>query len=155
MAQSDIKVIASAPSTRASQFVILIRILVGWVFVSEGIQKFLFQSELGVGRFARIGIPLPEVMAPFVGAVEIVGGALILIGLASRAASFPLLISMLVAITTTKIPLLLHDGFWKMAHEARVDFSMLFGLLFLLFVNSGSYSVDSWYLQRRTKSRAP
>jgi uncharacterized membrane protein YphA (DoxX/SURF4 family) len=48
---------------RAAKAVLLIRILVGWVFLSEGIQKFLFLDSLGVGRFVKIGIPWPQVMA--------------------------------------------------------------------------------------------
>jgi putative oxidoreductase len=120
----------------------LIRLLVGAVFVSEGIQKFLFPADLGVGRFTKIGIPSPEVLAPFVGVVEIVGGLLLLLGLLTRLAALALLVDMLVAITTTKIPILLKDGFWKMAHEARTDWSMLLGALFLLVVGAGAWSLD-------------
>src|SRR5437867_11104184 len=83
--------------------VILIRFVVGAVFLSEGIQKFLFAAENGVGRFARIGIPAPEIMAPFVGVAEIACGALTLIGLITRLAAIPLIIDMLVAILSTKI----------------------------------------------------
>ena len=42
---------------RAAKAVLLILILVGWVFLSEGIQKFLFPDSLGVGRFIKMGIP--------------------------------------------------------------------------------------------------
>lgn len=122
--------------------VLLIRLLVGLVFVSEGIQKFLFPGELGVGRFTKIGIPLPELLAPFVGVVEMLGGMLLLVGLLTRIAAGVLLINMLVAIATTKLPLFLKEGFWKMAHEARTDFSMLLGTLFLLFVGAGVCSLD-------------
>jgi putative oxidoreductase len=132
--------------------VILIRIMVGAVFLSEGIQKFLFSHELGVGRFARIGIPQPELLAPFVGIVEIVCGSLLLIGLLTRLVSIPLIINMLVAIATTKIPILLRDGFWSMAHESRTDFSMLLGAIFLLLVGPGPWSVDERW--RRRKSNA-
>jgi uncharacterized membrane protein YphA (DoxX/SURF4 family) len=89
---------------------LLIRILVGWVFVSEGIQKFLFPAQLGVGRFEKIGIPVPQFMAPLVGVVEIVGGALLLIGLMTRLATIPLLIDISVAIATTKIPMVAKSG---------------------------------------------
>ena len=111
---------------------LLIRLMVGAVFLSEGVQKFLFPNELGVGRFEHIGIPAPAILAPFVGGVEIVCGTLILLGLATRLAAIPLLIDMSVAIITTKIPLLMNKGFWAMAHEARTDYCMLLGLLFLL-----------------------
>jgi uncharacterized membrane protein YphA (DoxX/SURF4 family) len=123
--------------------VILIRLIVGAVFLSEGVQKFLFPADLGVGRFTKIGIPAPEIMAPFVGIVEIVGGLLLLLGFLTRLAAIPLIINMLVAITTTKIPILQKSGFWAMAHEARVDFAMLLGCLFLLIVGAGTWSLDA------------
>jgi putative oxidoreductase len=121
---------------------ILVRIIVGSVFLSEGIQKFLFADALGVGRFIKIGIPAPEIMAPFVGIVEIVCGSLVLLGLLTRLASIPLLINILVAIATTKIPLWMEKGFWAMAHETRVDWSMVLGLLFLLILGGGRWSLD-------------
>jgi uncharacterized membrane protein YphA (DoxX/SURF4 family) len=130
--------------------------MVGGVFLSEGIQKFLDPVSLGAGRFAKIGIPWPDVSGPFVGVVEIVGGALLLAGLATRLAAVPLIINMLVAIVSTKIPILLGQGFWgfslselraygfwSMAHEARTDFAMLLGSIFLLIVGAGPWSLDS------------
>lgn len=128
---------------RVSKALILIRILVGWVFVSEGVQKFLFPAQLGVGRFQKIGIPSPHLMAPFVGTVEIVCGSLLLIGLFTRLAAIPLLAVILVAIATTKIPMLAKTGLWSMLHEARTDFSMALGLLFLLITGAGSLSLDA------------
>ena len=110
-------------STAAPAAVFLIRLMVGGIFLSEGIQKFLFPDADGVGRFAKIGIPHPDVMAPFVGGVEVVCGALILLGWLTRLAAIPLLINISVAILSTKIPILLGHGFWhfslpKVAHTA-------------------------------------
>src|SRR5437588_1519353 len=139
-------------ATDAPAAVLLIRLIVGGVFLSEGIQKFVFPEALGVGRFTKIGIPAPEVMAPFVGVVEVVCGALLLPGLFTRVAAIPLVIDMLVAISATKVPLLLQDGFWKMAHEARTDWSMLLGSLFLLVVGAGPWSLDA-KLSRSTSDR--
>ena len=130
-------------STSAPRAVILVRFLVGLVFLSEGIQKFLFPDALGVGRFTKIGIPAPEIMAPFVGVFEIGCGTLLIVGWLTRLATIPLMIDMLVAIATTKIPLLIKSGFWAMAHEARTDVCMLLGSLFLLIVGAGSWSVDA------------
>ena len=127
----------------------LVRFIVGAVFLSEGIQKFLFPDELGVGRFVKIGIPAPEVMAPFVGAVETVGGILLILGLGTRLIAVPLLIDMFVAITSTKLVTLVKNGFWKTAHEARTDLLMIFGLLFLLSVGAGPLSVDANLRRRR------
>lgn len=130
-------------STNAPGWVILIRLATGAVFLSEGIQKFLFPAALGVGRFTKIGIPDPEIMAPFVGVVEIGCGTLLMLGLLTRLATVPLIIDMLVAIATTKIPILLKSGFWAMAHEARTDFTMLLGCLFFLIVGAGRWSADA------------
>jgi putative oxidoreductase len=127
----------------APRSVILIRWLVGAVFLAEGIQEFLFPAALGTGRFAKIGLPAPEFLAPFVGVVEITCGALVIVGLLTRWAAVPLLIDMAVAITTTKIPMLHTQGFWAMAHEARTDWCMLLGALFLLIVGPGAWSIDS------------
>ncbi len=132
--------------SHAPRSTILIRLIVGGVFLTEGIQKFLLPGELGVGRFVKIGIPLPEVMAPFVGVVEIVGGTLLLVGLLTRLATIPLIVNMLVAIGTTKIPILFKDGLWKAVHESRVDGAMLLGSIFLLIVGAGLWSLDSWLL---------
>ena len=128
--------------TSAHPATILIRLVVGGVFLSEGIQKFLFPAALGVGRFVKIGIPAPEVTAPFVGVVEIVGGLMLLVGLLTRVAAIPLIVDMLVAISTTKLPMLHSQGFWSMAHEARVDYAMLLGSAFLLIVGAGPWSMD-------------
>jgi putative oxidoreductase len=136
-------------TTRAAAATVLVRVLVGWVFLSEGVQKFLFPAALGVGRFAKIGIPWPSFSAPFVAVFEIGCGILILLGLLTRAAAIPLIIDISVAIASTKIPMLVEKGFWSMAHEARTDFSMLFGLLFLLIEGAGSWSVDARWARRR------
>jgi len=148
--------------TDAPAATLLIRLIVGAIFLSEGIQKFLFADENGIGRFAKIGIPNPELTAPFVGVVEIVCGALILLGLLTRLAAVPLIINMLVAIVSTKIPILLgyefwgfslrkvsYYGFWGMAHEARTDFAMLLGSIFLLIVGAGKLSVDARLARQR------
>jgi putative oxidoreductase len=130
--------------------------MVGAVFISEGIQKFLFSDEVGAGRFAKIGISNSEIVAPFVGTVEIVCGSLILLGLLTRIAAVPLIIVMLTAIVSTKIPILLgyeflgfslrkvpYYGFWGFAHESRTDLAMLLGSIFLLIVGAGKWSLDA------------
>lgn len=128
---------------RAPAATLLVRLLAGAVFLSEGLQKFVYPAALGAGRFARIGIPAPEVMGPFVGVVEIVCGLLLVVGLLTRLAAIPLIADMIVAIATTKIPMLFKSGFWAMAHEARTDWCMLLGCVFLLLVGPGPISLDA------------
>jgi putative oxidoreductase len=150
-------------ATSAPGWSILIRLLVGLVvFFPEGIQKLIFADILGAGRFANIGIPFPQITGPFVGVVETICGALIIVGLFTRLAAIPLIIIMIVAIISTKVPILLgHDfwifhvpklpryGFWSMAHEARADFDMLLGCLYLLIEGGGVWSIDTLLLRSR------
>src|ERR1051325_2415242 len=105
--------------TSAPAGVILIRLMVGGVFLSEGIQKFLFPVDAGNNRFARIGIPSPTFLEPFVGVGEICCGTLILLCLVTRLAAIALLIDILVAIFSTKIPILLGHGFWRFSEIGR------------------------------------
>ncbi len=123
---------------------IAVRLGVGVVFFLEGVKKFLFPADWGVGRFIKIGIPAPHVMAPFVGAVEVVCGALLVVGLVTRLAAIPLLVDISVAILSTKVPLLLAKGFWPMEADARTDYAMLTCLLFLLAAGGGAWSIDGW-----------
>ena len=129
--------------THAPRSTALVRVIVGWVFFTEGIQKFLFPADLGVGRFVKIGIPVPEVSAPFVGVVETVGGAMLIAGVLTRLGAVALLIDILVAIASTKVPMLIQKGFWPAMHEARLDFAMAFGLVFLILEGAGAFSLDS------------
>ncbi len=118
------------------------RLVVGLVFLSEGIQKFLFPESVGAGRFAKIGFENPEFWALFVASFEIVCGALVFIGFLTRIASIPLLIIMFTALITTKIPILLEKGFWQMAHDSRTDFAMTMLLVFLIIFGAGRFSAD-------------
>lgn len=121
---------------------ILPRLIVGLVFLSEGIQKFLFPELVGAGRFEKIGFANPEFLATLVACFEIVSGTLLLIGLSVRIAAIPLLIIIITAIVTTKIPILRDKGFWSMAHEARTDFAMTFLLIHLMVFGGGRLSFD-------------
>lgn len=129
--------------TRAPAAVALVRILVGTVFLSEGVQKFLYPLTLGTGRFAKIGFPAPEWTSFVVAVFEIICGFLVIAGLLTRLASIPLLAIISVAIVTTKLPMLAHQGFWAMAHEARTDWCMFLGAIFLIIVGGGRWSLDA------------
>ncbi len=142
--------------TSAPASLVLVRCIVGLVFLVEGILKFIYPDELAAGRFAKIGSPAPGTMAPFVGVVEVVCGTLLILGLLTRLAAIPLIIDISTAIVSTKVPILLghgfggfalaklpHYGLLSMIHEARTDLSMLLGLLFLLIVGAGAWSLDA------------
>jgi putative oxidoreductase len=123
--------------------VVFIRLAVGLIFFTQGILKYI-DPHIGVLRFGKIGFPYPGFTARFVGTFEIACGFLVLIGLFTRLASIPLLIVILTAIATTKIPELRHSdqGFWFMVSDARTDFAMTMSLLFLIRVGGGSWSLD-------------
>jgi uncharacterized membrane protein YphA (DoxX/SURF4 family) len=138
--------------------------MVGGIFLSEGLQKFLYPDEVGAGRFLKIGLPSPEILAPFVGSVEMTCGLCILVGLLTRLALMPLLGVIMVAFLTTKVPILLgHEvwgfslkplpryGFLSMLHEARTDLSMICGLLFVVLVGPGPLSLDALRKGRRSE----
>jgi len=128
--------------TNDSKSTILIRLMVGAVFLSEGIQKFLFPALRGAGRFEKIGLPSPEFLGTFVGFLEIFAGVLVLLGLFTRLASIPLLIIMFFAIMTTKSEVLNNEGFWEMMHGSRTDWAMMLGSIFLIIKGGGYWSID-------------
>lgn len=136
---------------RASAPVILIRLVPGAVFLSEGIQKFLYPQDLGPGRFAEAGIPAATFFGYTTAFFEVVCGALLLAGLLTRLASIPLIVDMVGAITITKVPIFWgsaplyeeNGGFWDFAHHVRTDYAMLLTLLFLVIAGGGRWSVDA------------
>lgn len=122
---------------------ILVRLIVGLIFLTEGIEKYLFPELLGTGRFFKIGFSDPSFWAYFTGTFEIICGTLIVIGLLTRLASIPPFIIMLVAFVSTKWPILMDKGFWQFAHEYRTDFAMTLLLIYLFIIGAGKWSVDA------------
>jgi uncharacterized membrane protein YphA (DoxX/SURF4 family) len=147
------------PPVAAPRATWLIRMMAGAVFLSEGILKFVYTNQ-GVGRFTKLGMPVPELTATFVGTLEIVGGLCLLFGLLTRFFSIAFIIEMIVAILSTKISLYLGTsplpapaappkiGFWAVMHETRSDYAQLLTSLYLLVVGPGPWSLDA-LLQKR------
>lgn len=122
---------------------IFIRLAVGLIFLSEGIQKYLFLSLLGPGRFLQLGFSHPAFWSYLTGTFEIVCGLMVVTGLFTRLASIPLFIIMLTAFVTTKWPILIDSGFWVFLHENRTDFAMMILLVYLIIFGSGKWSFDA------------
>jgi putative oxidoreductase len=129
---------------------LLIRIIVGLIFLSEGIQKFLYPDIIGAGRFAQIGFGDPGFWANFTGAFEITCGIFVLLGFFTRVASYTLLMIMFIAFLTTKLPILHDKGFWPMAHEYRTDFAMTLLLIYLMYYGGGNLSLDKRMREGKT-----
>ncbi len=142
----------SFTSSRASGAIVLIRVYVGLIFIGEGVLKFVRPDALGPGRFIKAGIPAGAFFANFDGLLEIGCGLLILVGLATRLATLPMIADMLGALAITKVPLLWGDaalypkegGFWDFFHEGRLEVAMLCGCVYLLIAGAGTLSVDAW-----------
>ncbi len=146
-----------------SRATLLVRLAAGGVFVLSGLAKFLFVNQ-GPARFAKIGLPAPMPLAYFVGAIEVICGALLVLGLLVRLAAIPLAIDMAVAIVTTKLPLLVgagpepvaavpKTGLWAFAYQARLDITMLTACVFLVAVGAGLWSLDALVSRRCWESR--
>jgi putative oxidoreductase len=154
--------------TDDSKSIIIIRLMVSAVFLSEGIQKFLYPAMRGSGRFEGMGFPNPEFWGNFVGVFEVLCGVLLLTGLITRGAALAMLINMTVAIVVTKIPIAFGEsfgpfnlrelntyGFWSMAHEMRTDFAMWLGSLFLIIKGGGHWSFDRFFMRFLKKDIEP
>ena len=145
----------------ASPLASAVRVGAGLVFVLSGAIKFLFENQ-GVGRFTKIGLPSPQLLASFVGGVEIVAGTLLVLGLFTRVAALLLVVNMIVAIVTTKLPILFgagpepvaappKTGFLAFAYQARLDLLLLCVCAYLLVACAGPWSLD---FARARKSKA-
>ena len=156
---------ALSPATTAPRATVLIRLMAGAVFVSEGILKFVYANQ-GVGRFTKLGFPFPDLMATGIGVFEIVGGLLLIGGLFTRLVAIGFSIEMIVAILTTKIALFLgtsplplpaappKTGIWAVLHETRSDWAQLLCCAFLLLVGAGAMSLDARRARRSSTMRS-
>jgi putative oxidoreductase len=133
---------AAVTPTLEARAVILIRLMIGGIFLSEGAQIFLFPADLGVGKFTKLGIPDPQLFAQLTGYVEVMFGALVLVGIFTRVACVPLLIVIAFAMYSTSLPILEQKGIWTFLHESRTNICMLLGLLYLIIAGAGTYSYD-------------
>jgi putative oxidoreductase len=153
-----------SPPDNAPTATVLLRLMAGGVFLWEGLLKFVFANQ-GVGRFTKLGIPAPALMANFVGGLEIVGGMLLIVGLLTRVIAVPFIIEMLVAMVSTKISLYLGTsplplppvppqiGVWAVLHEIRSEYAQLMVVLFLLSAGPGRWSLDALLARREQKER--
>jgi uncharacterized membrane protein YphA (DoxX/SURF4 family) len=143
----------------------LIRLMAGSVFFWEGILKFVYANQ-GVGRFTKLGFPLPMATATFVGGLEIVGGVLLMLGLGTRIVTTTFVVEMLVAMLSTKPALFMgtsplplppappQDGIWAVLHEIRSEYAQLMTCLFLAIAGPGPASLDASLAEEAAPPRA-
>ena len=129
-------------NTENDSKIIIIRLITGLIFISEGIQKYLIVTMFGPAFFKEIGFSNPMFWVYFTGAFEIFCGILVLFGLLTRLASIPLLTIMIIAFITTKLPLLATKGLWTFCHEYSTEFSLTLLLVLLIIYGGGKWSLD-------------
>jgi len=154
-------VVESPPD--APKATIALRLMAGGVFFWEGLLKFVYVNQ-GVGRFTKLGMPMPEILAPAIAVLEIGGGLLLMMGLGTRLLSIPFIVEMIVAMLSTKISLFLGTsplplppappkvGLWAVLHEIRSDYAQFMTCIYLLAAGPGPWSLDA--LLRRRHSGA-
>ena len=150
------------PPVNNSNANIILRMMAGGVFFWEGILKFVFTNQ-GVGRFTKLGFPMPEMTADFVASFEIIGGLFLLLGLFTRLTAFLFIVEMIVAILTTKVSLYLGTsplplppsppkvGLGAVLHEGRADYAQLLVSLYLLLEGPGRRSLDHFFSVQKMK----
>jgi putative oxidoreductase len=153
------------PPLTAPRATLLLRLMAGGVFLSEGVLKFVYTNQ-GVGRFTKLGLPFPHQTATFIGCLEIIGGLLLIAGLFTRVVAIPFILEMVVAILATKVSLYLGTsplplppspptlGFWAVMHETRSDYAQILTAIFLLVAGPGRWSLDALLHRRRAVPRA-
>jgi putative oxidoreductase len=132
-------------------------LMAGGVFFWKGVLKFVYTNQ-GVGRFTKLGMPAPELLANATALLEIGGGLLLMAGLFTRLISVPFIVEILVAMLVTKISLYLGPsplplpkvGLWAVLHEIRSDYAQIMTSIFLFAAGPGPWSLDAWLARRKT-----
>ena len=121
-----------------------LRLSLGAVFLGTGWGKL--HNLAGVRSFfTELGIPFPAAQAAMVSGIELVGGTLVLLGLFTRFAALPLMVTMTVAILTAKRPEI--DGIRSLL--AFDEFTYLAGFLWLFVAGAGRASLDALLFGRK------
>ncbi|GAA2175387.1 hypothetical protein GCM10009846_25080 [Agrococcus versicolor] len=141
----------SASAPLASDVALLVlRLVVGGVMVAHGAQKLFAQGiDATVAGFAGMGVPMPEIAAPFVIGVELVGGALIVLGAALPIVGLLVAIDMAVALALVHAPfgVFVAEGGWELVAALGA------GALALAVVGGGRIGVDGLLGGRSRRGR--
>ncbi|HET9982731.1 MAG TPA: DoxX family protein [Longimicrobiales bacterium] len=129
----------SADDRRTDAALLLLRVVIGGIFVAHGAQK-LFEFGLGgtAAFFTKVGAPMPEVTSVLVTALESLGGLALILGALTR------LVAPLLAIDMVGAILLVHMkyGFFG-GMGVEFPLVLLASLLALTLAGAGAYSLDA------------
>ncbi len=122
---------------------LLLRLVFGWFWLETGWAK-LHNLEFFAARFVEWGIPLPMLSATVSGATDLIGGALLIVGLGTRLAAIPMIINMLVALAVVVLPTI--STFNEFVELDEVLYVCV--LFWLLMAGPGKASVDHLLVRR-------
>ena len=122
---------------------LLLRLVFGWFWLETGWAK-LHNLEFFSQRFVEWGIPLPMLSATASGAVDLIGGALLILGLGTRLVTVPMIVNMLVALAVVVLP-----GISTFNEFVELDEVLYVAVLFwLLMAGPGKASLDHLIARR-------
>lgn len=116
---------------------LLLRLVFGWFWLETGWAK-LHNLEFFAGRFVEWGIPWPMLSATVSGATDLIGGALLIVGLGTRLAAIPMIVNMLVALAVVVLPTI--NTFNEFVELDEVLYVCV--LFWLLMAGPGKASLD-------------
>ena len=153
MIENCYRILNRGASALQSPFLLLVRLYWGWQFIETGWGKINNIPKV-TGFFTNLGIPLPGLTAHFIAGLELVGGILLVLGLASRLIALPLTINMLVAYFTADREALFSvisdpDKFYGAA-----PYTFLVASLIVLIFGPGKFALDAWLAARNFATAA-
>lgn len=139
--------------TTANLVPLLLRLGVGLTFFFAGLDKVLGGTAGVAGFFGSLGVPLPQLMAPFISYLELLGDLALLLGLLARPIALLLAADMLVALLLVAIPSAMETPSIALGwNNLRVEFLLLVSCLTLSLSGSGQISIDA-LIQGQGRSR--
>lgn len=129
-----------------SAALLVLRVVIGAVFIAHGAQKLFFYGFAGTsGSFAQMGVPLPDLAGPLVGLIEFVGGIALVLGIATRIAAVLLAIDMIVAVFLVHLPF----GIFAADGGYELPLALIGGAVAVILAGAGRYSLDAVVVTRK------